>query len=112
MRHYVGLLSVSDMRGPVHASQAPYIEGHNDLLVRALEATGEVEMVRGCGPITSPSAARREARRLLMAGVGGTIFHQPTFGYPHLAVVAAQILPPPSWFCLHGKRVTHRSMAY
>jgi L-fucose isomerase len=95
VKHCIGLLSVSDMRARVHADQLSFIESHNDRLTAALEATGTVKVVRGSEPIASPAAARSEARRLVQAGVSGTIFHQPTFGYPHLAVITAQILRPP-----------------
>jgi L-fucose isomerase len=79
----------------VHEGLVPVIEKYNDLLVAALEATGEVEVVRGSTPINNPGAARREAEKLKQAGVAGVIFHQPVFGFPHFAVIAAQILDPP-----------------
>jgi len=95
MKHRIGLLSVSDGRSRVHETLVPVIERYNGLLVAALEATGEVELIRSFAPISSPSEARREAKKLKDAGVVGTIFHQPIFGFPHFAVMAAQILDPP-----------------
>jgi L-fucose isomerase len=71
------------------------IQESNDRLIKALEASGEVEVIQGSAPINSPEAARVEATKLLHAGVNGTIIHQPVFGFPHFAVIAAQILPPP-----------------
>jgi len=94
-KHRIGLLSVSDGRRRVYESLEPVIKEYNDTLTAALEATGEVEIVRGSAPIASPEDARREARRLVAAGVCGTIFHQPIFGFPHFAAIVAQILPSP-----------------
>ncbi len=95
MKHRVGVLSLSDGRGRVHESLLPVIERYNDELTMILEATGEVEVIRGSAPIACPEDARREAARLVQAGVVATVFHQPTFGFPHFAVIAAQILRPP-----------------
>jgi L-fucose isomerase len=95
VKHRIGLLSLSDGRGRVHDGLAPVIEGYNDKLVAALEATGEVEVVRAATPLNHPETVRREAERLKQAGVQGAIFHQPVFGFPHFAVIAAQILEPP-----------------
>lgn len=95
MKHRVGLLSLSDGRGRVHEGLTPVIEKYNDGLVAALEATGQVEVVRGSTPLNSPPVARREAERLKQAGVECVIFQQPVFGFPNLAVIAAQILDPP-----------------
>ena len=95
MKHRIGLLSISDSRGRVHEGLVSVIKKYNDLLAAALEATGEVEVIRGSTPINSPTTARREAERLREAGVTSTIFHQPVFGFPHFAVITAQILDPP-----------------
>jgi L-fucose isomerase len=95
MKHRIGVLSLSDGRGRVHAGLAPVIEKYNDLLAAALEATGEVEVIRGSAPLNSPDVARAEAERLKQAGVTGVIFHQPVFGFPHFAVIAAQLLELP-----------------
>jgi L-fucose/D-arabinose isomerase len=95
MKYRLGLLSVSDGRPYVHREQRAAIEEYNRRLQAALEATGQVEVIPGEAPLTSPTEARREAERLRHLGVAGTIFHQCAFGFPHLAVVAAQVLPPP-----------------
>ena len=60
MKHRVGLLSVSDGRDRVHEGLVPVIEKYNDALVAALEATGEVEVIRGSTPVNNPATARRE----------------------------------------------------
>jgi L-fucose isomerase len=95
VKHQIGLLSLSDGRDRVHAGLVPVIERYNDALVAALETTGEVEVIRGSTPINNPETARHEAERLKQAGVAGVIFHQPVFGFPHFAVIAAQILELP-----------------
>src|SRR3990172_5120030 len=95
MKYRVGLLSLSDGRGRVHEALTPVIERYNDGLVTVLETTGQVEVVRGSTPLNSPPVARQEAERLKQAGVECVIFQQPVFGFPHLAVIAAQILAPP-----------------
>lgn len=95
MKHRIGLLSISDSRGRVHEGLLPVIEKYNHQLVKFLSTSGDVEVVCGTSPINHPKKARQEAQRLLQAGVKGTIFHQPVFGFPHFAVIVAQILPPP-----------------
>jgi L-fucose isomerase len=95
VKHRIGLLSLSDGRERVHQGLVPVIEKYNDSLVAALEATGEVEVIRGSTPLNNPEVARREAERLKQAGVVGIILHQPVFGFPHFAVIAAQILEVP-----------------
>jgi L-fucose isomerase len=95
LKSRIGLLTLSDARSRVHDSLLGLVEEYNNRLKFALEATGEVEVVAGSAPINSPDAARQEARRLVCAGVTGTIFHQPIFGFPSYGVIVAQILPPP-----------------
>lgn len=95
MKHRIGLLSLSDGRERVHQGLVPVIEKYNDSLVAALEADGEVEVIRAATPLNHPEVARREAARLKQAGVVGVILHQPVFGFPHFAVIAAQILEAP-----------------
>ena len=82
MKHRVGILSLSDGRGRVHESLLPVIERYNDELTTILEDTGEVEVIRGSAPIACPEDTRREAARLVQAGVVTTVFHQPTFAFP------------------------------
>ena len=95
VKNRIGLLTLSDARSKVHHSLLALVEDYNQRLIAILEATGEVEIVPGSAPINSPAAARQEATRLLHAGVTGTIFHQPVFGFPSYGVIVAQILPPP-----------------
>ena len=95
VKNRIGLLTLSDARSKVHDSLLAVVDEYNTRLIARLEATGEVEVVPGSTPINSPSAARQEATRLLQAGVTGTIFHQPIFGFPSYGVIVAQILPPP-----------------
>lgn len=95
MKHRIGLLSLSDGRERVHQGLVPVIEEYNASLVAALEASGEVEVIQGATPLNNPGAARRESERLKQAGVAGVILHQPVFGFPHFAVIAAQILDVP-----------------
>lgn len=95
MKRLIGLLSISDGRERVHNNLVPVINKYNEQLINFLESSGEVELVLGSKPINSPSSAREEAERLLRSGVSGTIFHQPIFGFPHFAVIVAQILSTP-----------------
>jgi L-fucose isomerase len=95
MKHRIGLLSVSDARERVHNSLIPVIKKYNEQLISFLEASGEVEVILGSEPINNPAKARDEAEKLLHAGVSGTIFHQPVFGFPHFAVIVAQIISTP-----------------
>ncbi len=94
MEHKVGILSISDRRERVHQGLAPVLVEHATKLAQALEATGQVEPIT-CEPIHSPEEARRTAQALLEAQVDGIIFNCAVFGFPHLAMIAAQLIRRP-----------------
>jgi L-fucose isomerase len=86
----LGLLSVSDERRSVHDDLSPYITACEEKIASALEATGEVHVVRGA-VINSPATARAEAAALARAGVTGVIFNVPIFSFPNLVLIAASL---------------------
>src|SRR5512137_1709407 len=60
----VGILTFSDGRKYIHETLVELNQGYQDRLTKALEATGQVEVVAGEEIIWTPEGAQREGRRL------------------------------------------------
>jgi len=58
-------------------------------LVKALEDTGEIEVVTGLDIVHDPKQAKAEAERLTKEGVDAVILHFAVWCFPHLATIAA-----------------------
>lgn len=91
----IGILTISDGRRYIHEDLLETNQQYQARLSRALEATGEIEVVAGTEIIWTPKIARREAQRLAAAGVSMTIFNYAIWAFPHLTGVAAQFAPGP-----------------
>ena len=91
----VGILTFSDGRKYIHEDLLETNQRYQDRLAKALEATGEVEVVTGTEIIWTPKIARREGQRLAAAGVDVTIFNYAIWAFPHLTGVASRFAPGP-----------------
>ena len=91
----VGVLTFSDQRPFIHNELVSLNQGYQDRMVRALEATGEVEVVAGEEIVWQPEVARREARRLAAEGVDVTILNYAIWAFPHLSAIATATAPGP-----------------
>ena len=89
----VGILTFSDGRKYIHENLLPLNRRYQDGLVKALEATGEVETVAGQEIIWNSRLASREAGRLAAAGCDLTICNYAIWCYPHLTAVATGFAP-------------------
>ena len=65
-----------------------------DRLIRALEATGEIEVVAG-ELIWTTELARSEGRKLRNAGVECTILNYAIWAFPHFTAIATEFAPGP-----------------
>ena len=87
----IGVLSFSDGRERIHQGLVPDIQANEDALVSALEATGEVEIIRGQAIVHNPEEARREAMRMVAEGASALVFHVSVFAFPNYMVIAANM---------------------
>jgi len=96
MRKYrVGILTFSDERPYLHQWHRDTNTRYQGRLKRALEMTGEVEVIEGKEIIGSSTAARVEADRLNRASVDLTVFNYAIWCYPRLSAIAATLLKGP-----------------
>jgi len=91
----VGILTFSDGRKYIHDTLVELNQNYQDRLARALEATGQVEVVAGKQIIWTPDGARTEGRLLREAGVDLTIFNYAIWAFPHLSAMATNFAPGP-----------------
>ncbi|MHB9036445.1 MAG: L-fucose/L-arabinose isomerase family protein [Armatimonadota bacterium] len=91
----VGILTFSDGRKYIHDDLLAVNRRYQDSIVRALEATGQVEVVAGNDIIWNSELAQKEARRLAAEQCDLTIFNYAIWCYPHLSAIAAKFAPGP-----------------
>lgn len=91
----VGILTFSDGRKYIHDDLLETNQRYQDRLTRALEATGEVDVVAGREIVWTPRIAQAEARRLAAEGVDLTIFNYAIWAFPHLTGIASRFAPGP-----------------
>jgi L-fucose isomerase len=91
----VGILTFSDGRKYIHENLLPLNRRYQDTLAKALQATGEVEVVAGKEIIGNQKTAQAEGRRLTEAGCDMTICNYAIWCYPHLTAVATAFAPGP-----------------
>ncbi|HUZ85521.1 MAG TPA: L-fucose/L-arabinose isomerase family protein [Candidatus Baltobacterales bacterium] len=91
----VGILTFSDQRRFIHEGLIALNQRYQDRVVRALEATGEVEVVAGEEIVWRPDVARREGRRLSAERVDVTILNYAIWAFPHLSAIASEAAPGP-----------------
>jgi len=65
----VGIITLSDGRDFVHQELLPMNQEFQDRLKRALEATGEVEVITAPEIVWKPSQAKQAGKELLKAAV-------------------------------------------
>jgi L-fucose/D-arabinose isomerase len=95
MKRRVGLLTFSDGREYLHEEYLPITSGYEARMKSALEATGEVEVVRGAEIVWNNETAVAESKRLREAGVELTIFNYAIWCYPHLTAICSNFAPGP-----------------
>lgn len=94
-RFKVGVLTISDGRKYIHDDLLETNQRYQSRLVRALEATEQVEVVEGEEIIWTPAIAKREAERLARSNVDLTIFNYAIWAFPHLTGIASRFAPGP-----------------
>jgi len=95
MKRKVGILTFSDGRKYIHEDLLETNVRYQNSLVKALEATGEIEPIAGTEIIWTPKQAQQEGRRLAEMGVEMTIFNYAIWAFPHLSGIASRFAPGP-----------------
>jgi len=91
----VGVLTLSDGREYIHNDLLAVNHAYQERLVKALEATGELDVVSGCEIIWNQQIAQNEGRRLTREGCDLTILNYAIWCFPHLSAVATAFAPGP-----------------
>ncbi|OAA25564.1 L-fucose/L-arabinose isomerase family protein [Kosmotoga sp. DU53] len=97
----VGIITFSDGREFVHKELLEMNKNFENRLVKALEETGEVEVVRASEIVWKPSLAKKAGIELLKSQVEITIFNYAIWCWPHLTVMASLFAPGP--YLLYGQ---------
>jgi L-fucose isomerase len=86
----LGILGFSDGEPEVHEQLKEIVKRQFDAIADALEASGEVEVVRGRQLINSVQTAKSESLRMVAEDVDGTVFSYGVFSFPNFSAIAAQ----------------------
>ncbi|MGA2763067.1 MAG: L-fucose/L-arabinose isomerase family protein [Spirochaetia bacterium] len=96
MRKYrVGVLTFSDGRRYQHEQLLPTNREYQRRVTKAIEGTGEAEVIEGREIIWSNATARAEASRISEAGVDVVLFNYAIWCFPHLSAIAAGLVERP-----------------
>ncbi len=97
----VGVITFSDGRKFVHEELLDMNKNFQEKLVKALEATGEVEVVTAPDIVWKPSLAKKAGKYLRNEDVEVTIFNYSIWCWPHLTVMASLYAPGPYLLVAH-----------
>lgn len=92
----VGLLSFSDGRASVHNNLKGYIQEQADSIRKALEATGEVEILEASDIVWSNALAKKLALEVKKQLPDVLVFNVPIFAFPNFSVVSESVLRLPT----------------
>lgn len=84
----IGVVSISDGRGHVHARNSSFIQSKQDALVASLRAAGH-EVVVGRDLVATNDLAVSVAREVAAADVDVTVFYYAVWSFPHFTMLAA-----------------------
>lgn len=90
----IGVVSISDGRGHVHARNSDFIKSKQDRLVDSLRGAGH-EVVVGSELVSTNVLATSVAREVAAAGVDVTVFYYTVWSFPHFTMLAADATTSP-----------------
>ncbi|GAA2332031.1 L-fucose/L-arabinose isomerase family protein [Saccharopolyspora halophila] len=90
----IGVVSISDGRGHVHARNASFIQSKQDALVASLRAAGH-EVVVGRELVATNDLAVSVAREVAAADVDVTVLYYAVWSFPHFTMLAADATRSP-----------------
>ncbi len=91
----VGILTMSDGRPYLHEQYKELNTTKQHNIAKALNATGEFEVIEATRIINTNTVAKEEAMRLREMGVEVTIFNYSIWCYPQYTMVAQNFAPGP-----------------
>lgn len=91
----VAVLSFSDGRGRVHETLKQYIQDCTDTIVKALQATGEVEATMLPDIINGNELALKIPKEAVALNVDACIFNICVFSFPNFSAIARRVLDVP-----------------
>lgn len=100
LKRRVGILTFSDGREYVHKELIDINKKFEDDLAKALESTGEIEVIKADQIVCKSSIAKQQALLLRDKGAQMTIFNYAVWAFPHFSVIASKFAPSP--FLLFG----------
>jgi L-fucose isomerase len=86
----LGILGFSDGEPEVHEQLKGFVQTTLDGIANALQASGEVEVVRGDRLVNSVRLAKEESLKMVSKNVDGTIFSYGVFSFPNFSAIAAK----------------------
>jgi L-fucose/D-arabinose isomerase len=86
----LGILGFSDGEPEVHEQLKGFVQTTLDGIADALQASGEVEVVRGDRLVNSVRLAKEESLKMVSKNVDGTIFSYGVFSFPNFSAIAAK----------------------
>ena len=86
----LGILGFSDGEPEVHEQLKGFVQTTLDGIANALQASGEVEVVRGDRLVNSVQLAKEESLKMVSKNVDGTIFSYGVFSFPNFSAIAAK----------------------
>ncbi len=86
----LGILGLSDGDKEVHAQLKDIVQAQVDAIIKALRASGEVEVIEAEELVCSVKTAKEQAELLRNKGVDGTILSYGVFAFPNFSAVVAE----------------------
>jgi L-fucose isomerase len=90
----IGVISISDGRGHVHARNAEFIAGKQAGLVDSLRSLGH-QVVAADSAVAANTQATSIARQITASGVDLTVLYYAVWSFPHFTMLAADATPGP-----------------
>ena len=86
----LGILGFSDGEPEVHEQLKGFVQTTLDGIAKALQESGEVEVVTGDRLVNSVELAKEESLKMVSKDVDGTIFSYGVFSFPNFSAIAAK----------------------
>ena len=86
----IGVIGFSDGEPEVHEELKGIVQEQMDAIVKALRASGEVDVVEADYLVHSPEEAKLQGQKMVAEDVDGTIFSYGVFSFPNFSAIAAK----------------------
>lgn len=83
----IGVIGFSDGEPEVHEELKGIVQEQMDAIVKALRASGEVDVVEADYLVHSPEEAKLQGQKMVAEDVDGTIFSYGVFSFPNFPLL-------------------------